>query len=147
MMQLQTGYGVCAVPTEMIDEAWPAVYPLLEEAVQQSFGVISSDDVYKDLISGHASLWIAEKDKVIKAACVVTLVNYPQGVAMRIWLLAGEGFAQWKDGIAHLESFARKHKCRFIEAIARPGLGKLAKDLGFEHRRVLLIKKLDLETH
>lgn len=147
MIELNSGYKVSAVPTEMIDEAWPAVYPLLEEAVQQSFGAIQAEDVYRELQAGTASLWIAERDGKLTAACVATITSYPRGLALQVWLLAGSDFKQWKEGIAYLESFARRHNCRFIEALARPGLAKMAKYLGFEYRRAFLIKKLDLGTH
>jgi hypothetical protein len=143
---LANGYKVCTVPQEMLSLAWPSVLPYIEQA----FGddpMQTPRDVYNQLEDGLADLWIVEKDKVLKAACITQVVPYPRGHALRIWVLAGEDIKKWKQAMDVLHAFARAHNCKRIEAFGRPGWLKLAKEIGFKDVRAMMTVPVDPATH
>lgn len=146
MMRLENGYVVSAVPTQMADEAWPAVCFWIEEAVKYGIGY-QPLDVLAKLKSGMALLWIVEHNFEIVGACVTEVITYPRCNSLWIWLLGGADFKQWKDCIAELEMYARHNKCDYIEASGRPGLSRVLKDLGFEIPRIQCAKRVDPITH
>jgi hypothetical protein len=146
MLTLRNGYTISMVPRELIGESWFAVRRFLYEAVEQAWGY-DLDDVLQRLYKEECCLWVLEKDMKIQACVVTEIINYPQGRALNIWLLGGEDFKEWKDCIASLESYARHYRCDFITGMARPGLMKLIRDLGFTKTLVTGVKTLDQRTH
>lgn len=75
--------------------------------------------------------------------------NFPLGVAiseirkygdeqvLTVHLLAGERFNEWKEGcVQRLQEFAKEHDCGAIEALCRPGLAAILKDMGWKTRMV-----------
>lgn len=143
---LQNGYNVSAVPTQMADEAWPAVVHLLQEALDLSFGY-SAEDVLAKIKQGMATLWVIEKDMQIVAACVTEIAVYPRCNSLFVWLLGGADFQQWKEALTSLEMYARHNNCDYIEAVGRIGMKRLLADVGFNTPRALCVKKVDHSTH
>lgn len=146
MTRLENGYTISAVPTQMADEAWPAVKPMLEEALKLGFG-FQPEDVLGKLQQGTAVLWVIEKDMTIMGACVTEVAVYPRCNSLFIWLLGGADFQQWKETLAALEMYARHNKCDYIEAVGRWGFKKTLTDLGFDSRRIMYTRKIDHSTH
>lgn len=146
MTRLENGYAVSAIPTEMADEAWPAVVHLLQDALDYGYG-FRAEDVLAKIKQGLATLWVIEKDMNIAGACVTEVAVYPRCNTLYVWLLGGADFQQWKECVAALEMYARHNKCDYIEMVARSGFKRLMADLGFNAPRVLCAKKIDHSTH
>lgn len=143
---LENGYNVSAVPTQMAEEAWPAVQHLLVEALEYGFGYMP-EDVLAKIKQGMATLWVIEKDMQIVAACVTEIVVYPRCNSLFIWLLGGADFQEWKEALASLEMYARHNRCEYMEAVGRIGMKRMLADLGFNSPRALCAKKIDHSTH
>lgn len=146
MTRLENGYNVSAVPTEMAQEAWPAVAHLLQEALDYGFGYMP-EDVLAKLRQGLATLWVIEKDMNIVAACVTEIITYPRCNSLFIWLLGGADFKEWKEAMTALEMYARHNRCDYMETAGRMAWKRLLGDLGFNSPRAICVKKVDHSTH
>lgn len=145
-LRLDNGYAASCVPTQMTDEAWPAVRHLIAEALEYAHGH-SPEDVLARIQGGQSQLWVVEKDMLIVGCAVTEVCSYPRSRTLQIWLLCGIDLEKWKPCIAQLETFAKAQGCDFIEATGRRGLEKMIRDLGFTSPRVTFSKKLDYTTH
>ena len=145
-LRLDNGYAASCVPTQMTDEAWPAVRHLIAEALEYS-NDYSPEDVLLRIRGGQSQLWVVEKDMLIVGCAVTEVACFPRNRILQVWLLCGIDFEKWKPCIAQLEGFARSQGCTFIEATGRRGLEKMIRDLGFTSPRVTFSKKLDNTTH
>ena len=144
---LQTGCRLSAVPADMVPLVWPTAHELLKEAIEMNQGTATLEDVYRQLECGEATLWVAEMHHMILAMGVTEIAQYPRGLALRIWLLAGHDIQLWLEGMSVFESVARAHGCAFMEAFTRRGMAKLLRDLGFESKYAWALKKIDARTH
>ena len=143
MLQLATGVTVCSVPTENISQAWPIVQPQVARALAQGLGEYDLVDVWTALLRGDAQLWLATgEDKAIIGVAVTEVVDYPRRKLCNLWIIAGTGLEQWKEGLQHIESWAVSRGCSGLLATCRPGLVKVAMRQGFRVERQLVFKPL-----
>lgn len=145
--ELSTGCNLCVVGRDTLPYAWEIAKHYFKEIIDRNSGTATLEDVYAQLMRGEAILWVAELDGNIKMMMVTEIHSYPQGGALRIWLLAGEDMKLWTEGIAVVEAFGRANDCSFIEVFARRGLEKVLRDLGFESRYIWSLKKIDKKVH
>lgn len=92
------------------------------------------DFVLINLIHKKLILWCVVKDQKIIGTFVTEEIVYPMGLALHIFLLAGDSFEEWADLAQNcLKKRAKEINARWIDAIARKGFYKhCLKDMGYK---------------
>lgn len=140
---------VSAVPKNLIELTWPDVSGYLKEAVDFSHGRERLPNVYGQLVTGKAQLWIvidmepSEGSSVIIAAIVTSIQSYALKRVLRIEYCGGSRMDEWLDGVlATLESFAVRHDTSAIEFLGREAWKKLLSKRGWTAPLVFYEKTL-----
>ena len=123
-------------------EGWFILAPMLERALEQTYGEYSLEDVAIHVANGDWQLWTAVEHALPVATMVTELIKYPQIKICRWVLLSGEGFKQWKSLLFQIEDWALMQGCTAFEAFARPGMEKLARSMGFREQYRVIVKDL-----
>lgn len=122
---------VFRVALENIPDLWPRLERLV--AVELA-GIPTHEpaDVRRALLANQAHLWIQWVDRV-EAMAVTDFVNYPRGMALRVWLGAAQkdSRADKDQFLEHFVRWARRNECRWIEACGRVGWLKIFSDLKY----------------
>lgn len=127
------------VPADMISDFWPLVSPLLERAVAHN-PHMKLLDVLQLLMGQFGQLIVCIEGSEITAAAVIERVRYPMHVVGNVLLLAGvKGTmgARIDSLIDHMERWAKSRGCDRIAFIGLPGLTRLAKRRGAQHKRLV----------
>lgn len=111
------------VPTADVPEAWPHVAPLLQRALDQTWGEYEIIDIFDAIIDGRQQLHvIGTPDDGVLAAATTEVVQYPRRKALRVHLLGGSRLNGWRDiWEEHLMSGALAIGADQVEFIGRPG--------------------------
>jgi len=127
---------------EAIDSVWDEASPLLQKAIDHSFGEVSIQDVYKNLTEGQSKLIIITDERLI-AAAVIEPVDYPQIRTARISFLGGERMGDWIPAIIEfITIWSEESGMDGIEVIGREGWVKMLKPLGFKKAYTHIIKEI-----
>lgn len=129
-------YGVQA---DDLDGVWDAVLPLLIPALERS-GRYTPDAIKADIAARFKQLWIAHADGRVEAIAITSVLAYPLGKSVKVWLCTGTDRARWLDHVKTIEAWAKAQGCDRIEAVTRPGWEKVLTDYHKTH--VTLEKRL-----
>ena len=132
-------------PSEL-DEVTPLVRPLLAEACARTRR-FTADDVIDWIGEGKMQLWcvlaggMAARPRV-KAVCVTEILSYPRRTVLSVPVLVGEDRDEWLSHLDVLSRWARAQGCAEIEAMARPGWGRVLAPAGFKTTHIRIEKEL-----
>jgi hypothetical protein len=118
-------------------EAWDRSKPFLANALAESGGEYTVDDVLSEIEQDHAIFYPTKL-----GAIVFRVVRYPRKRMLRIWLAGGDMDSCIDAMLDAAEFHAGQHECDGIEVVGRRGWERVLKPYGFEHKRVMLIKEL-----
>jgi hypothetical protein len=94
----------------------------------------SQEEIDQKLRSGEWQL-----HKFRRGIILTEIKQYPKERVLLVHVLAGGGFDEWMDEAwERLKSLGREHGCIAIETLARLGLTKKLKPLGFKQTRAEL---------
>lgn len=116
-----------------IDEVWPEIEPMLEEAIKYSDGKFTAKCVKDALTTKEMQLWVAvNKKEKIQAFAVTQIVNYPAKRVMIIMFASGSCLEKWLHFIHILKNYAEYQDCRSIEIYGRKGWEKKLAPYGYQ---------------
>jgi hypothetical protein len=134
---------VCVDP-KRVHEIWPNVAGLLCKATLRT-GLAAFDDVQRDILDGHALLWIAvsrEEDHLaIEAVASTSLQHTDVGKVCVITACAGAGMSRWLPLIAGIESYAKNEGCACVRIFGRKGWLRALE--GYRAKHIVLDKELN----
>ena len=135
---------ISIVKPETVDRAWGHCEQFLGTAVCKAHGELLLEDAHKACLSGDMQLWMAfTAEPQFLGAAVTQLVEYPQFSAMRIVLLGGKRFDEWKAKLDdQISDTARKLGCKRMEAFGRAGFVRSLQGLGYNKMYVAIGKEL-----
>jgi hypothetical protein len=114
---------VCVDPRR-VHEIWPHVAPLLRKAILRT-GLAAFDDIQREILNGHALLWIAVSREAsrlaIDAAASTSLQRTDAGKVCVITACAGANMSRWLPLIADIESYAKDEGCTCVRIFGRQG--------------------------
>lgn len=123
--------------------AWPTIYPMVESAMELTFGEYSMQDILLQLMQGVMQLWVAvDENKDVCGLWLTEIHETPQRRICHCWLLVGRDLKHWQGGLERVEEWAASKGCSLLQGFCRPGLGKIAKSLGFRVRREVVYKPI-----
>jgi hypothetical protein len=133
---------VCVDP-ERVREIWPHVELLLRQAIART-GLSAFVDIERDILNGHALVWIAvggaESARAIEAAVATSLQQTDAGKVCVITACAGANMARWLPLIAGIEAYARDEGCHCVRIFGRKGWLR-ALD-GYAEKHIIMDKDL-----
>jgi len=104
---------------------WPQVKPFVERVLAlDRIGRYEPVDILCSLLAGTTQLWISwnPDEKVVEAATITEIINYPRAKELRIWLVSGRNMRAWVFEMRDLlEEFARAHGCAAMTGAMREG--------------------------
>ena len=108
-----------------IFKVWQEIKKYIDRSCKRSNGRHTPETIYKQRISGEATLWVAfeENENVIKGCVITTFIYYPTGLKMlHISQLAGKNMEDWIEiGRPILSRWAKDNQWDRIEAMGRKG--------------------------
>lgn len=124
---------VSIVSSENVEGLWHLVAGFLQIAVDKAYGELTLADAKAACLSGDMQLWVVfTQEAAFLGAAVTQVVEYPQLRAMRIVLLGGKKFDEWKALLdATLAEAARKIGCNRMEAFGRTGFVRSLQGVGY----------------
>ena len=116
---------------------------MLRQAIART-GLSSFAELERELLEGHALLWIAARQTpdgvVIEAVASTALQSTDAGKVCVITACAGEGMARWLPLLADIERYAKDEGCICVRIFGRKGWLR-ALD-GYRQRHAILDKAL-----
>lgn len=131
------------VPAHYLQQVWPKVEPLLEEALEFSAGEYDVRQLKVFLSTGAQQLLIAvDEDGEVCGAASVEWINYPNDRVAFVTAIAGSGVPQ-EDTWAQICEWARVNGATKIRGAAREAIARLWKaKFGFTQRYIIVEKQL-----
>jgi hypothetical protein len=135
---------ISIVRPETIERAWGHCERFLATAICKSHGELLLEDAHKACLDGSMQLWMVYTSAPeFLGAAVTQLVEYPQFSTMRIVLLGGKRFDEWKEKLDELISdSARSLGCKRMEAYGRAGFVRSLQGLGYNRMYTAIGKEL-----
>lgn len=134
---------VGVLSTELPD-VFMQVQPFLEEMANSSSGKYHPGDIAKAIADRNFQLWVAvdPESKVLRAAAVTEIVNFPRKRVCRVLGATGDDFEMWVDHILTMERWSKASGCTSMEPFTRPGWERVLKKHGYRKSHVLLEKEI-----
>lgn len=127
----------------------PLVWILIKDKIKETLedfgeGERDENDLFVDLASGNAQLWIVtDSNYSINSVAVTRVVRYAKKRRLLFDLLIGEDFDNLQHTLSHVDDFMRKHGLKDMEAHVRPGFAKiLLSRKVFRRNRVVLFREI-----
>lgn len=133
------------IPANDVDKVWHVVAPMILRAIVEERGIYELQNVYDALLSRDMQLWVFAVEGYIRACMVTEIRDHPKTKIVHILVLGGDSVEAWKTAREDWELFetwARSMGCTFIEALTRPGVSKLTKEIGLLKKGEFLRKEL-----
>lgn len=109
------------VPKEAIAANWGMFEPLVEKALQQTLGEMTSRDVYVELLAGNWGLWVVGENSEKWGIVVTRIYEFYQKRYCEIVFLANrEGYtleALQKEFLPVVAEFARERECDALRGV------------------------------
>lgn len=122
---------VSLVPTEHVQDVWPAVAGFIAEALEHTHGRYEPEDIFMQLASGGQMLWVAFEEDAIKGCVTTQISQYPRKRVLTCFTMGGDDFPLWKGPMFELlTKFALDNDCDDFEATGRPGWARVFKNEG-----------------
>ncbi len=106
--------------------------PPLAGAYDNEWSICNAVDAFNDILRKQAVLWTVHIDDTL-VGCFVTKIEYgSKGRGLNVMALGGERLAEWVEALdMALTHYARKHNCRLIAEMGRPGWIRVLGNLGW----------------
>lgn len=118
-----------AVPASILDQWLPRIGWQLESFCRD--GGWLPEDIVEQIRDRRRQLWIAFDGEVRAAA--LTQVEDDRLKTVRITHVAGNGFRDWAHLREVIKAWAREIGSKRLEAVARPGWERIAKEMRKTH--------------
>jgi hypothetical protein len=134
-------WKIALVPQEEIKAFWPKIAPLLVKAMSYAAGRTDMRSIYEAVQDGRQFLWIAfdDVDKIVAAAFVTHLAQYPKGAALVIDCAGGSQMENWLQiASTTFRKCARDMGAERVELYGRKGWARVLKSCGWQQKLVVL---------
>lgn len=133
-----TQVNIHGVPSVYADVVWPLVESWIAAACEYADGLITADDILKEIIRAERQLWVIEMDGMPVAAATTRIDVHPTGVrVLSIPTMGGKGMDAWLGPwVDTLRRYAKEQGCKGIEASGRRGWTRALKKHGWQERCV-----------
>lgn len=121
------------VPTQLVEELWPAASPLLARALK-FHPYVDVAGLLKIILARRATLIVCVRDAEIVGAVVMEEVQYPSERVANVIAIAGKfgTYRAYKYAVAdYLEAWSRARGCHKIGSVGRPGWRKALQQRGW----------------
>lgn len=113
---------------------WPTLEPLFQRALDQSkCNDYSIDDVYQYLTLNQWRCYVAEQDKSIKGAAVVSMMRYPHDTVAYVCAIGGRMLANQETSKQFFD-LLKQHGAARVQGAARPAIVRLWRRIGLEEK-------------
>ena len=113
---------------------WQHIEPMIERAlVQSKCNDYNIDDVYQYLILNQWRCYVAEEDRTIKGAAVVSMVKYPHDVLAYVCAIGGRMLAN-RETSTEFFNLLKTHGAHRVQGAARPSIVRLWRRIGLEEK-------------
>lgn len=129
---------VCVDPSKA-KEMWPHVEPMLRAAIDRTRLSLFAD-LERDVLKGHALLWLAWNGEAIEAVAATALHPTEGGLVCSILACGGSDMRRWLPLIEQIETYAKAEGCARCRIVGRKGW--LAVLNGYHETSVILTKEL-----
>jgi hypothetical protein len=133
---------VCVDP-KRVHEIWPAVAPLLRQAIART-GLSAFGDIERDVLAGNALIWIAVSGEgsrlAIDAAASTCLQHTDTGKVCVLTACAGANLSRWLPLISGIEKYARNEDCTCVRIFGRKGWLRVLE--GYRAKQIILDREL-----
>jgi hypothetical protein len=129
---------ICVDPGR-VHEIWPAVAPLLKQAIAKT-GLAEFATIECDILNSSALLWIAWNGHGIEAAASTSLQRTDAGKVCVITACAGSRMAGWLPLIRGIEAYAQAEGCCCVRIFGRKGWARVLD--GYEQTHAIIDKRL-----
>jgi hypothetical protein len=92
-------------PREIVG-MWPWIGPLIEKVVEASLKEYAAEDVFRALLAGHMTAFVAEQGGEVRMVCVMEMQHFPQFDVANILIMAGKDFKAVRHFQPALEAWA-----------------------------------------
>jgi hypothetical protein len=134
---------VCVDP-KRVHEIWPAIAPLLRRATART-GLSAFADIERDVLAGHALLWLAVSGEgsalAIDAAASTCLQHTDTGKVCVVTACAGANMSRWLPLISGIENYARDEGCACVRIFGRRGWLRVLE--GYRESYVVMDRELN----
>lgn len=127
------------VDPKLVSQFLPHVAHWLRAAAKRT-GASDWDNDRLLIEKGVALLWIVWDGGKIRGAGTTEIVALNGAMHCYITAFGGNGRKTWLHLIAGVEAYARRHGCKSVRTLGRPGWARLLK--GYASKLVLLEKEL-----
>lgn len=125
---------VCVDP-KLVNQFWPHFWHLIKKAIDK-VGITEFDRVQRDVLNGHALLWLVHENLDVRLAIVTSIFDD----VLEIVAIGGRDLAQSIHLLKDLEAYGRAEGCKAMRIIGRKGWMRLLKD--YEQKAIILQKAL-----
>lgn len=126
------GLEINYVPSDRVDEFWPAVRDWISRAVSRT-GEYDAEDIHSRLQTSKMLLWLVFEREQLVACMVTQTILYPSRHTLMVVCLGGERFWHWAQALdAALERYREELGLECIRAGCRPGMARWLKRLGWK---------------
>jgi hypothetical protein len=126
----------------LVDRAWPLwlqlTQPWLQSMADGSGGRFLEPDIEAALVRGEYQLWPVMRNGECVAALVTQIMHYPRLKACRMIGCAGRDMREWVPLHPQIVAWAARQGCTKMEALCRPGWGRVLAPLGYSPFHVLI---------
>jgi len=130
----------CAVHPDLLEQAWPAVEPLIARVCKYG-GEWEPSTVLMRCLQNTAQLWVVFDESRPVVAAVTEIIDKDLRRDCNIWLCAGSYSDQARDSLLReVEDWARRAGCERIQLVGRRGWEK--KMPAYRRTRIVLEKRL-----
>lgn len=115
---------------------WERCAPWIEAALSYAGGTHTLDDIRAGIEKGRFALIALER-----SAFVVEIIEYPQAMALHIFLAGGD-LEELKGFNSRMDEMARRLGCSRITIAGRKGFARVLTELGYLERWTVLAKDI-----
>ena len=113
---------------------WSTLEPLFAKALDLSkCNDYTIDDVYQYLTLNQWRCYIAEEDRQIKGAAVVSMMRYPHDTVAYVCAIGGRMLAN-KETSSEFFNMLKEHGANRVQGAARPAIARLWRRIGMEEK-------------
>jgi hypothetical protein len=112
---------IFAANPNTLGQLWPHALPHLERFAEET-GLVSPDDLYKDIHTHAKQLWMVSQDGDVTAAIVTQIFVTLRGKTCCVYAACGNsGIPALLDALTHIEKWAMEIGCITMEVRGRRG--------------------------
>ena len=129
---------------QLVDQAWSDIAPFIEDAVDESCGELTVQDIKRRIEDTTAIALCIINEDMLLAVGILEKIIYPSSkTVLGIICLGGTQMEDWVEAIDHaIVSIAEEQDCHEVRIVGRPGWVKTLKKIGWGQTHVILSKRI-----